>query len=165
MVSLVAAWCIIEFSLPEILLRYFMCVGEFGIARGAGAHLAVKPRAMCNRLSALSLQVLTAAQQPTTTRTPASERAQSRASVRARGSAQHAFSILIRAVTSTFRALRGTAINGDPGSKLADYIPITESQAASVLGVGADATQMHDFDHTVLFADIDVGKVLGVGWR
>ena len=86
-------------------------------------------------------------------------------SVRTRGSAQHAFSIFIRAVTSTFRALGGTAINGDPGSKLADYIPITESQAASVLGVGADATQMHDFDHTVLFADIDVGKVLGVGWR
>ena len=46
-----------------------MCVGEFGIARGADAHLAVKPRAMRNRLSALNLQVLTAAQRPTTTRT------------------------------------------------------------------------------------------------
>lgn len=54
---------------PQKSYCYFMCVGEFGIAQGADAHLAVKPRAMCNRLSALNLQVLTAAQRPTTTRT------------------------------------------------------------------------------------------------
>ena len=54
---------------PQKSYCYFMCVGEFGIARGADAHLAVKPRAMRNRLSALNLQVLTAAQRPTTTRT------------------------------------------------------------------------------------------------
>ena len=29
-------------------------------------------------------------------------------------------------------------------------------------GVDADATLMHDFDHAVLFADVDVGKVLGL---
>jgi len=29
------------------------------------------------------------------------------------------------------------------------------------IGVGADATLMHDFDHAVLFTDVDVGKVLG----
>ena len=29
-------------------------------------------------------------------------------------------------------------------------------------GIDADGTLMHDFDHTVLFADVDVGKVLGL---
>ena len=29
-------------------------------------------------------------------------------------------------------------------------------------GVDADATLMHDFDHAVLFADVDVGKGLGL---
>ena len=45
-----------------------------------------------------------------------------------------------------------------------DYIFITESQAASVrrFGVDADATLMHDFDHAVLFADVDVVRVLGL---
>ena len=38
--------------------------------------------------------------------------------MRTRGSAQHALSILICTATSTFRALRGTAINAYPGSKL-----------------------------------------------
>ena len=42
----------------------------------------------------------------------------SRGPVCTRGSAKHALSILIRAVTSTFRALRGTAINGYPGPRL-----------------------------------------------
>ena len=45
-----------------------------------------------------------------------------------------------------------------------DYILITESQAASVrrFGVDADDTLMHDFDHAVLFADVDVVRVLGL---
>ena len=45
-----------------------------------------------------------------------------------------------------------------------DYILITESQTAPVrrLGVDADATLMHGFDHAVLFADVDVAKVLGL---
>ena len=45
-----------------------------------------------------------------------------------------------------------------------DYILITESQAASVqrFGVDADDTLMHDFDHAVLFADVDVARVLGL---
>ena len=45
-----------------------------------------------------------------------------------------------------------------------DYILITESQAAPVrrFGVDADTTLMHDFDHSVLFADMDMGKVLGL---
>ena len=42
----------------------------------------------------------------------------SRGPVCTRGSAKHALSILIRAVTSTFRALRGTAINGISGSQV-----------------------------------------------
>ena len=44
-----------------------------------------------------------------------------------------------------------------------DYILITGSQAAPVrrFGVDADATLMHDFDHAVLFADVNVGQVLG----
>ena len=43
-----------------------------------------------------------------------------------------------------------------------DYILITESHAASVrrFGIDADDTLMHDFDHAVLFADVDVVKVL-----
>ena len=45
-----------------------------------------------------------------------------------------------------------------------DYILITESQAASVrrFGVDVDDTLVHDFDHAVLFAGVDVGKVLGL---
>ena len=43
-----------------------------------------------------------------------------------------------------------------------DDILITEPQEASVrrFVVDADATLMHNFDHAVLFADVDVGKVL-----
>ena len=29
-------------------------------------------------------------------------------------------------------------------------------------GIDADDTLMHDFDHAVLFADVDMGKVLGL---
>ena len=45
-----------------------------------------------------------------------------------------------------------------------DYILITEPQAASVrwFGIDADGTLMHDFGHAVLFADVDVVKVLGL---
>ena len=45
-----------------------------------------------------------------------------------------------------------------------DYILITESQAAPVrrFGIDADDTLMHDFDRAVLFADVDMVKVLGM---
>ena len=55
------------------------------------------------------------------------------------------------------------AVEGQAHSHI-DYIRITESQAASVrrFGVDADATLMHDLDHAVLFADVDVARVLGL---
>ena len=44
------------------------------------------------------------------------------------------------------------------------YILITESQAASVrkFGIGSDATLMHDFDHAIVFTDLDVKAILGL---
>jgi len=47
---------------------------------------------------------------------------------------------------------------------LTTYILFTESHVAPVrqFGIDADDTLMHDFDHAVLFARVDVVKVLGL---